>query len=173
MRPGITVALVALFLVHAISYWHFFVDDEAITLVYARSLIEGHGLQYSALEGPVEGYSNFLHVFVMAGLLALVRGTGVDPVWVFAAGKVVSLACGAAIVALTLRVCRRLQLPAFATYAAGLMVALAAPLAVWRPSWPPPASSFTPGACSTSVNCCRFRSRPRCCTSSSAATPRR
>ena len=135
LRPHAgALSLVALFLVHALTYWHFFVDDEAITLVYARNVLEGHGLRYSMLEGPVEGYSNFLHVWIMTGVLALVRAAGADLVWVFAAGKLVSLACGAAIVALTWRLSKRLGLPAFAAYAIGLVVALAGPLAVWSNS---------------------------------------
>ena len=128
------IILAALFVVHALTYWHFFVDDEAITLVYARNLLEGQGLRYNMLEGPVEGYSNFLHVWVLAAVLALVRAAGADIVWVFAAGKLLSIACGAAIVALTVRLAHRLGLPAFAAWSGGLVVALAGPLAVWSNS---------------------------------------
>ena len=133
VRAG-TVAVIALFLAHALTYWHFFVDDEAITLVYARNLLEGHGLRYNMLEGPVEGYSNFLHVWIMAGVLAAVRAAGADLVWVFAAGKLLSIACGAAMVALTIRLSLRLGMPAFAAWTAGLVAALAGPLAVWSNS---------------------------------------
>src|SRR5215203_4944176 len=63
------LAIVVLFLVHASCYLYFFVDDEGITLVYARNLLRGFGLTYAVSEGPAEGYSNFLHVLVMAGLL--------------------------------------------------------------------------------------------------------
>jgi len=127
-------AYVALFLLHALTYWHFFVDDEAITLVYARNLLQGHGLRYSMLEGPIEGYSNFLHVFTMAGVLAVVRAAGADPVWVFAAGKLVSLACGAAMVLIAWRLPRRLGCPSFVSHAVAMIVALAGPLAVWSNS---------------------------------------
>ena len=132
ITPAIVLAVI--FVVHAATYGHFFVDDEAITLVYARNLLEGQGLRYSMLEGPVEGYSNFLHVWIMAAVLALVRAAGAEIVWVFAAGKLLSIACGAAIVALTVRLAQRLGLPAFAAWSGGLVVALAGPLAVWSNS---------------------------------------
>jgi hypothetical protein len=40
-----------LFLAHAARYLYFFVDDEAIPFVYARNLLRGRGLVYTAFEG--------------------------------------------------------------------------------------------------------------------------
>lgn len=134
-RPAWFAILAALvFLIHAIGYLYFFVDDEGITLVYAESLIEGRGLTYAAAEGPTEGYSNFLHIFTMAGLLALVDLAGLHRVWAFVAGGLFSLACGVALVLLFWHVCRRLGLSTLASTTAALLVALSGPLAVWSNS---------------------------------------
>lgn len=134
-RPsGAAPALALLFLLHATCYLYFFVDDEGITLVYARSLLDGLGLTYAPSEGPVEGYSNFLHVFVMAGLLGLVRVAGLGPAWAFVFGGLWALSCGIALVVLTWRVGERLGIPPTARAVAGVLLALAGPLAVWSNS---------------------------------------
>ena len=123
-----------LFLLHASCYLYFFVDDEGITLVYARNLLHGNGLKYAASDGVSEGYSNFLHVFVMAAVLALVDALRVDRWWTFVAGGLFSLACGAALVALVWRLGGRLALPPLPRAAATLLLALSGPLAVWSNS---------------------------------------
>src|SRR5450756_1879513 len=61
----ITVAAVLVFLGYAASFWFFFVDDEAIPFVYAQNLLRGRGFSYNLIEGQVEGYSDFLHVFCL------------------------------------------------------------------------------------------------------------
>jgi len=135
IRPAVWVSLATLvFLLHAASYLYFFVDDEGITLVYAKSLLDGRGLTYAATEGPTEGYSNFLHVFTMAGLLALVEAFGLDRMWTFVAGGFVALACGTALLVLLWRTCRRLGLSTPACAASAMLVALSGPLAVWSNS---------------------------------------
>jgi hypothetical protein len=123
-----------LFLAHAISYLYFFVDDEGITLVYARGVLEGRGLVYAEAEGPTEGYSNFLHVMVMAGALALVGLAGLAPIWTFAAGALLSLACGAGLVALVLNTGARLGLSPLARTFGAVLLAASGPLAVWSNS---------------------------------------
>ena len=74
----------ALFLAHASRYLYFFVDDEAIPFVYARNLLRGRGLVYTAFEGRVEGYSDFLTVLVDTILLGLTRIAGAPTLSVFA-----------------------------------------------------------------------------------------
>lgn len=134
-RPSGPALLAAcLFLLHAAGYLYFFVDDEGITLVYARNLLDGHGLTYARSEGPVEGYSNFLHVFLMAGVLAVVRQAGLDPAWTFVIGGLWALACGVAIVLLTWDTAARLQIPPRSRALACVLLALAGPLAAWSNS---------------------------------------
>ena len=128
------IAAAALFLVHASCYLYFFVDDEGITLVYARSLLEGRGLTYAAGEGRVEGYSNLLHVIVMTGVLGLVGAAGLHPMWVFVAGGVLSTACGAALVLFVWHLAGRLEVPLLSRTAGAFILALSAPVAVWSNS---------------------------------------
>jgi hypothetical protein len=132
--PPWGVAAVVLFLLHASCYLYFFVDDEGITLVYANNLLHGHGLAYAPSDGRSEGYSNFLHVFVMAALLAVIDALHVDRWWTFVAGGLFSLACGAILIALVWRVAGRLALPALPRATAAVLLALSAPLAVWSNS---------------------------------------
>ena len=46
-------------------------DDAMISMRYARNLAEGHGLVWNGSEPPVEGFTNFLWVLVMAAAHAL------------------------------------------------------------------------------------------------------
>lgn len=69
--PWISVALLFLFsgilILHASYYFPFISDDSLISLRYASRLLEGHGLTWS--DGhPVEGYSNFLWILLIAFL---------------------------------------------------------------------------------------------------------
>jgi hypothetical protein len=128
------LAILAVFLVHASCYLYFFVDDEGITLVYARNLLRGFGLTYAVSEGPTEGYSNFLHVLVMAGLLRTTQLFDFSPASAFVVGGLWSLACGAALVWLTWWTTGRLGLPRAARATAALVLALSGPLALWSNS---------------------------------------
>lgn len=128
------VLATVVFLLHASCYLYFFVDDEGITLVYARNLLNGLGLTYASADGPTEGYSNFLHVFTMASLLFLVELAGLHRMWAFVAGGALALASGIAVVALLWTVCRRLGLSVLAATTGALLVALSGPLAVWSNS---------------------------------------
>ena len=49
------------------TYFSLF-DDAMISMRYAQSLAEGHGLVWNPGEAPVEGYTNFLWTLVMAKL---------------------------------------------------------------------------------------------------------
>src|SRR3954454_20021512 len=93
-RAAVTLTACAIFVAYAGCFLYFFVDDEAIPLVYARNLLRGRGLAYTVLEGRVEGYSDFLHVLWSAGLLAVTHALGFSPLAPLLVGKVVSLAAG-------------------------------------------------------------------------------
>jgi hypothetical protein len=67
-RRLICALFVIVFVVHALSYAYFFVDDEAIPFVYAQNVLEGHGLVYNQDDGPVEGYSDFVSVWSVGGV---------------------------------------------------------------------------------------------------------
>src|SRR3954466_16130223 len=94
----VTAAACLLFAGYAASFLCFFVDDEAIPLVYARNLLRGRGLVYTVLEGRVEGYSDFLHVLWSAALLRATAALGVSNLAPLAIGKGVSFLAGIAIV---------------------------------------------------------------------------
>jgi len=54
------------FVVHAAVFGSWLMDDAGISFAYARNLASGHGLVSQPGASPVEGYSNFLWVLVMA-----------------------------------------------------------------------------------------------------------
>lgn len=51
------------FVAFAITFHYFFADDEAITFVDARHLLDGQGLTDSASERAAEGYGNLSEPF--------------------------------------------------------------------------------------------------------------
>ncbi len=58
-------------LIAVATWWitqNLYQDDSYITLVYVRNWLEGFGLVWSRGDVPVEGYSNFLFLAVIAGL---------------------------------------------------------------------------------------------------------
>lgn len=131
----VTAAIIAVsataFAAYAASFLYFFVDDEAIPLVYARNLLRGRGLIYNLSEGRVEGYSDFLHVVWSAVLLSIARAAELSNLAPLNIGKGISFICGIAIVVLTGLALRHLR-----TTGAGLIgglafLALAGPLAMW------------------------------------------
>src|SRR5436190_24399047 len=71
---GFVAGSYLVFAVYAGSFLYFFVDDEAIPLVYARNLLRGRGLIYTALEGRGEGYTDFLHVLWSTAVLYVTPG---------------------------------------------------------------------------------------------------
>ena len=85
-RRAITASFCVLFLTYAGCFLYFFVDDEAIPVVYARNLLRGRGLVYTILEGRVEGYSDFLHVLWSTVLLTVTRGLHFGPLAPLVAG---------------------------------------------------------------------------------------
>ena len=56
-----------LFLIQAYILWKFSIDDVAISYRYAQHLALGEGLAWNPGQPPVEGYSNFLWVLLLAG----------------------------------------------------------------------------------------------------------
>ncbi len=104
-------------------------DDAYISFRYAKHLAEGHGLRYNVGEDPpVEGYSNFLWVLVLAALEAIGWGAPV-------CSCVISVACG---VVLLWRIVRLLNRSfglrsALLTLSALFFVTLP-PVAIWATS---------------------------------------
>lgn len=73
---------------HDFSYT---LDDAFISFRYAQNLAAGHGLAWNPGEAPVEGYTNFLWVIVLAAAIK----AGVD---VVLAAKLLSLLSGLAVI---------------------------------------------------------------------------
>src|SRR4051812_12291761 len=122
---------VLLFLAYAITFLCFFVDDEAITFVYAQNVLRGRGLIYSLAEGPTEGYSNFLHVGVATGLLAVVHAVRLPKIAVFVLGKAISLASGLTLIGVTGSAMRGLVPDSRAHVGPLCLLAFSGPLALW------------------------------------------
>ena len=55
----------SIFIVHALFFQNWIVDDAGISFVYARNLSKGFGLVSQPGNIPVEGYSNFLWVILL------------------------------------------------------------------------------------------------------------
>lgn len=66
----------ALFALLALQMMPFVPDDSFISYRYAANLAGGHGLRFNLTDSPVEGYSNFLWIVLLAGAVRL----GLDPV---------------------------------------------------------------------------------------------
>jgi hypothetical protein len=67
------VILIVLALLVVLGFSNRFIQDDAfISFRYAENLVEGYGLTWNAGdEAPIEGYTNFLWVMLMAGALVL------------------------------------------------------------------------------------------------------
>jgi hypothetical protein len=120
-----------IFLLYSGAFLYFFVDDEAIPLVYAVNLARGRGLIYTALEGRVEGYSDFLHVLWTWALFEATSIAHGQRLAVLLVGKGVSLVAGLGIVIVCARTMRRCEVGKAGMAAGLLFLALAGPLAVW------------------------------------------
>jgi hypothetical protein len=121
-----------LFLLHAANYLYFFVDDEAIPYVYAQNLLNGKGLRYNSFEGPAEGYSDFLQVWIDVIVLGVVRLIGWPTISVFAIGTLISLCAGALVVIRTFQTLRKIPgVEDSGLWTSALFLCLAGPLAVW------------------------------------------
>jgi len=56
----------SIYVLHALLFGSWIVDDAGITFSYARNLAQGHGLVSQPGAEPVEGYSNFLWLVLIA-----------------------------------------------------------------------------------------------------------
>lgn len=59
------------FAAHALVFQGWIIDDAGISYAYARNLAQGHGLVSQPGLPPIEGYSNFLWVVILAPFFAL------------------------------------------------------------------------------------------------------
>ena len=121
----------AIFLCYSAAFLYFFVDDEAIPLVYAVNVARGRGLIYTALEGRVEGYSDFLHILWSWALFEATSIAHGQRLTVLLVGKGVSLLAGLGIVIVCARTMRRCEVGRAGMTAGLVFLALAGPLAVW------------------------------------------
>lgn len=128
---GWTTAACLVFAAYAGAFLYFFVDDEAIPLVYARNLLRGRGLVYTALEGRAEGYSDFLHVLWSTLILFVTETLHLSRLAPLLIGKGVSFLAALALLVLTARWLRRTGATNAGLAAALAVLALAGPLAVW------------------------------------------
>lgn len=126
-RPAAALALVP-YLVLALRF-DWVCDDAFISFRYSRHLAEGTGLSFNPGESPpVEGYSNLLWVLVLAPFEAL--GVGL-----VGAARVLTLASGAALLALVTRTATRsFGLGRAATTLTALFFALLSPVSIWSTS---------------------------------------
>ena len=127
--PWIAVALALPVLAALIRHFDFICDDAFISFRYARHLAEGHGLRFNLTEArPIEGYTNFLWVLIMAGVERL-RG---DPtVW----SRILTIASSVTLLAWTTRAASRLfPLNAAGSFATALCFATLPTIAVYSTS---------------------------------------
>ncbi len=114
----------AIFLAQAIWLFNFSIDDGSISYRFARHLAEGRGLRWNLTGLPVEGYSNFLWVLVLAGGHWL--GFDID---LFASG--LGAVLGAVNLVLLFMLCRRLWPGNRMNWLPVLYVALTPTWAMW------------------------------------------
>ncbi len=67
----------AVFVLHALVFGRWIIDDAGITFSYGRNWVEGYGLVAQPGQPPVEGYSNFLWMLLFMPFMAV---GGFDPV---------------------------------------------------------------------------------------------
>ena len=117
------IAIGVLFVLHAL-HLEVVVDDAYISFQFARHLNAGHGLVWNIGDPPVEGYSNFLWVI----LLAAGERLGFDHA---AAALVLGIAAGLGTLAYTFACARRWCGPSRWSWFALAWLAAAGPLANW------------------------------------------
>jgi hypothetical protein len=67
---GIFVSVI-LFILMLVYVWNFTIDDAFISFRYSEHLANGFGLVWNIGQAPVEGYTNFLWVLIIASLFLL------------------------------------------------------------------------------------------------------
>jgi len=90
---GVVALVFALWLLWT---WRFTMDDAFITLRYVRHVVEGLGPVWNPADrnAPVEGFTSYLHMWILAGCLALLE---VDVVWL---AKALGVVCSGALLGL-------------------------------------------------------------------------
>ncbi len=101
---GLTMILRSSFVIDGRRYFCLF-DDAMISLTYARNWANGHGIVWNVDEQPVEGYTNFGWVAVMAAVHLL----GLTKIGVCLAMQVLGLVLGCACVVGAARLGRALE----------------------------------------------------------------
>jgi arabinofuranosyltransferase len=124
LRANPSLLVITLFLPLALAYWPFKVDDAYISFVYARNLVQGHGLTYNGM--VVEGYSNFLWTILIAPWISL----GIDPL---VAARILSLLSACLILWVGQRLVRQLnpEISSVECCLALMSIALSAPFTAW------------------------------------------
>jgi len=112
-HPALLILPVGVLLAQSVLFYPFTIDDAFISFRYAKHWAEGHGLVWNIGEAPVEGYTNFLLVV----LLALGYRLGISPLIV---AKTIGILSSVGIVVLIYGVARRV----FRSSAGGMMAAL-------------------------------------------------
>ena len=127
---ALTLGLIALGLLA--RHFSFVCDDAYITFRYSRHLAEGRGLVFNPGDvPPVEGYSNLLWTLILAAGYAL----GAQGLALGELANALSMACGAALLALIVRVAqRRLGTGSVATVLTALFAGSLVPLGLWSTS---------------------------------------
>ncbi|MCB9677442.1 MAG: hypothetical protein H6737_20205 [Alphaproteobacteria bacterium] len=117
-------ASIAAVVCQATLYW-WYIEDSAISMAFARNLAEGWGLVRFPGDERVEGYSNPLWVFLMAGWYLV----GVDG---FTSAKAMAYVLGAVVtVPATWLIARRAEIGDHWAFAAAWVLALDAQFAIW------------------------------------------
>ena len=88
----IVLSFLTAFLFFCIVFYDFILDDAFITFRYSENLANGHGPVWNPGEDPVEGYTSFIWMALMALLIKM----GKDPV---AWAKLISIGAGAFVIA--------------------------------------------------------------------------
>ena len=118
------VVSVCLYVAHAVLFRDWLIDDAGISLAYARTLAEGHGLRAQPGVDPVEGFSNPLWTLLLAGSLRMGLHAALVP-------KLMGLLLVAAAFLVLVRACRRGSPSALAASLPLLLLPLNTSFVVW------------------------------------------
>ena len=88
----VVLSFLAAFLFFCVVFYDFILDDAFITFRYSENFANGHGPVWNPGEDPVEGYTSFIWMVLMALLIRV----GKDPV---TSAKIISISAGAFIIA--------------------------------------------------------------------------
>ncbi|MEO6223067.1 MAG: hypothetical protein ABIP90_07435, partial [Vicinamibacterales bacterium] len=128
----ICAVFVLVFVVYALNYAYFFVDDEVIPFVYAQNVLDGYGLAYNPDDGRVEGYSDFLTVWIDVAILKVATTAGAGKLWAIAMARALAFVCGVALLIGTfMMLSRRFTDDGVPVVAGMAFLALSGPLAMW------------------------------------------